>query len=49
MQIGKNVNFQSYRSYPPNIDVIKWLGNYHFDLQFFEKAVHYFEKAAVME
>ncbi|KAI6225571.1 hypothetical protein M3Y95_00711300 [Aphelenchoides besseyi] len=42
-------NVESYRSYPSNIEVIKWLGNYFVDAQLSEKAVHYFEKAAIME
>ncbi|KAI6182319.1 hypothetical protein M3Y97_00367200 [Aphelenchoides bicaudatus] len=42
-------NYESYRSYPPNIEVIKWLGNYYVDAQFAEKAVRYFERAMIME
>jgi intraflagellar transport protein 88 len=40
---------QSFRHFPPNIDVIRWLGNYYLYAQFSEKAVTYFEKAALME
>lgn len=40
---------QSFRHFPPNIDVIRWLGNYYLYAQFTEKAVVYFEKASLME
>ncbi|KAI1722263.1 tetratricopeptide repeat domain-containing protein [Ditylenchus destructor] len=42
-------HYDSYRYFPPSIDVIKWLGNYYLYAQFAEKAVNYFEKAALME
>uniref|UniRef100_A0A915D2D8 Intraflagellar transport protein 88 homolog n=1 Tax=Ditylenchus dipsaci TaxID=166011 RepID=A0A915D2D8_9BILA len=42
-------HYDSYRYFPPNIEVIKWLGNYYLYAQFAEKAVNYFEKAALME
>lgn len=41
--------FQSYRYFPSNIDIISWLGAYYIDSQFCEKAIHYFEKAAVIQ
>uniref|UniRef100_A0A915HFK5 Tetratricopeptide repeat protein n=1 Tax=Romanomermis culicivorax TaxID=13658 RepID=A0A915HFK5_ROMCU len=41
--------YDSYRLYPSNIDVIEWLGAYYIDAQFSEKAVNYFEKAALIE
>ncbi|KAH7728656.1 CBN-OSM-5 protein [Aphelenchoides avenae] len=40
---------ESNRLFPSDIEVIKWLGNYYVDAQFAEKAVGYFEKAALME
>ena len=40
---------QSFRYYPTNIDVISWLGAYYMDSQFADKAVHYFERAALIQ
>jgi len=42
-------HFESYRYFPSNIDIISWLGAYYIDSQFCEKAIHYFEKAAVIQ
>lgn len=42
-------HYDSFRHFPPNIAVIRWLGNYYLYAQFAEKAVAYFEKAALME
>lgn len=42
-------HLDSYRYFPSNIEVIKWLGNYYLNGQLAEKAVNYFEKAALME
>uniref|UniRef100_A0A914DVC1 Intraflagellar transport protein 88 homolog n=1 Tax=Acrobeloides nanus TaxID=290746 RepID=A0A914DVC1_9BILA len=42
-------HYDSYRYFPPNIEVIEWLGAYYLDAQFAEKAVNYFEKAVLME
>lgn len=41
--------FESFRYYPSNIDIIEWLGAYYIDSQFVEKAIHYFERAAVIQ
>ena len=40
---------QSYRYCPTNIDVISWLGAYYMDSQFCDKAIHYFERAALIQ
>lgn len=40
---------QSYRYFPSNIEVIEWLGAYYIDTQFCEKAIHYFERAALIQ
>ncbi|XP_008106195.1 intraflagellar transport protein 88 homolog isoform X2 [Anolis carolinensis] len=41
--------FESYRYFPSNIEVIEWLGAYYIDTQFCEKAIHYFERAALIQ
>ncbi|XP_071818911.1 intraflagellar transport protein 88 homolog isoform X2 [Apostichopus japonicus] len=41
--------FESFRYYPSNIEIIEWLGAYYIDSQFVEKAIHYFERAAVIQ
>ena len=41
--------FQSYRYFPSNIPVIEWLGAYYIDSQFCEKAIQYFERAALVQ
>lgn len=35
--------------FPANIEVIEWIGAYYLDTQFPDKAVNYFEKAALLE
>lgn len=40
---------QSFRYYPGNLSVIEWLGSYYIEMQVVEKALTYFEKAAVMQ
>lgn len=40
---------QSYRYFPSNIEVIEWLGAYYIDTQFCEKAIEYFERAALIQ
>ena len=42
-------NLQSFRYSPTNIEVISWLGAYHMDSQFPDKAIHYFERAALIQ
>uniref|UniRef100_A0A914XBJ9 Intraflagellar transport 88 n=1 Tax=Plectus sambesii TaxID=2011161 RepID=A0A914XBJ9_9BILA len=42
-------HYDSYRYFPSNIEVIEWLGAYYIDAQFSEKAVSYFERAAIMQ
>ncbi|KAM5181133.1 intraflagellar transport protein 88 homolog [Mantella aurantiaca] len=40
---------ESYRYFPSNIEVIEWLGAYYIDTQFCEKAIKYFERAALIQ
>ena len=40
---------QSFRYFPSNLDVIDWLGSYFIELQYAEKAIEYFERAALMQ
>ncbi|XP_077154487.1 intraflagellar transport protein 88 homolog isoform X2 [Ranitomeya variabilis] len=40
---------ESYRYFPSNIEVIEWLGAYYIDKKFCEKAVKYFERAALVQ
>ena len=40
---------QSFRYFPSNIEVIKWLGAYYVDTQFCEKAIQYFERATLIQ
>uniref|UniRef100_A0A8C5M063 Intraflagellar transport protein 88 homolog n=1 Tax=Leptobrachium leishanense TaxID=445787 RepID=A0A8C5M063_9ANUR len=40
---------ESYRYFPSNIEVIEWLGAYYIDTQFSEKAIQYFERAALIQ
>ena len=42
-------NTQSFRYSPTSIEVISWLGAYHMDSQFPDKAIHYFERAALIQ
>ncbi|XP_057255637.1 intraflagellar transport protein 88 homolog isoform X1 [Pezoporus wallicus] len=39
---------ESYRYFPSNIEVIEWLGAYYIETQFCEKAIEYFERAALI-
>ncbi|KAM9263259.1 LOW QUALITY PROTEIN: intraflagellar transport protein 88 homolog [Cariama cristata] len=39
---------ESYRYFPSNIEVIEWLGAYYIDSRFWEKAIEYFERAALI-
>ncbi|XP_023241009.1 intraflagellar transport protein 88 homolog [Centruroides sculpturatus] len=39
----------SYRYFPSNIEIIEWLGAYHIDSQVYEKAIKYFERAAIIQ
>uniref|UniRef100_A0AAV2JVU1 Intraflagellar transport 88 homolog n=1 Tax=Knipowitschia caucasica TaxID=637954 RepID=A0AAV2JVU1_KNICA len=41
--------YESYRYYPSNMAVIEWLAAYHIDLRFFEKAIQYFERGALIQ
>uniref|UniRef100_A0AAY4DSI9 Intraflagellar transport 88 homolog n=1 Tax=Denticeps clupeoides TaxID=299321 RepID=A0AAY4DSI9_9TELE len=41
--------YESFRYCPSNIDVIEWLGAYYIDTQFCEKAIHYFERAGLIQ
>ncbi|KAJ8255820.1 hypothetical protein COCON_G00196840 [Conger conger] len=41
--------YESFRYFPSNMDVIEWLGAYYIDTQFCEKAIHYFERAALIQ
>jgi intraflagellar transport protein 88 len=41
--------YESFRYFPSNIDVISWLGAYYVDSQFCEKAIVFFERAAVIQ
>nr|KAF6427662.1 intraflagellar transport 88 [Rousettus aegyptiacus] len=41
--------YESYRYFPSNIGVIEWLGAYYIDTQFCEKAIQYFERAALIQ
>ncbi|XP_078699282.1 intraflagellar transport protein 88 homolog isoform X2 [Branchiostoma floridae x Branchiostoma belcheri] len=42
-------HYESFRYFPSNIEIIEWLGAYYIDSQFCEKAIHYFERAAVIQ
>lgn len=41
--------FQAFKYFPSNIATISWLGAYYIDAQFIEKAMHYFERAALVQ
>ncbi len=41
--------YESFRYCPTNIDVISWLGGYYMETQFADKAIHYFERAALIQ
>ncbi len=42
-------HYDSYRYNPTNISVIEWLGAYYIDSQYCEKAIQYFERAAIIQ
>ena len=48
-QQGYQYHFDSYRYFPSNLDVIDWLGSYFIEMQVSEKAIGYFERAALMQ
>ena len=39
----------SYKLFPADINTIEWLGSYYIDSQFSEKAIEFFERAAVVQ
>uniref|UniRef100_A0A7E4VAE4 TPR_REGION domain-containing protein n=1 Tax=Panagrellus redivivus TaxID=6233 RepID=A0A7E4VAE4_PANRE len=41
--------YNSHRMYPADIEIIGWMGAYYLDTQFPDKAVNYFQKAALLE
>ncbi|KAF7281157.1 intraflagellar transport protein 88-like protein nompB [Rhynchophorus ferrugineus] len=48
-QQAHHYHADSFRYYPGNLSVIDWLGSYYIEMQVVEKALSYFEKAAVMQ
>ena len=42
-------NYDSYKNFPSNLEVIDWLGSYFIEMQVSEKAIMYFERAALMQ
>jgi intraflagellar transport protein 88 len=42
-------HFDSYKNFPSNLEVIDWLGSYFIEMQVAEKAIVYFERAALMQ
>jgi len=42
-------HYESFRYCPTNIGVISWLGAYYMDSQYADKAIHYFERAALIQ
>jgi len=48
-QLAYQYHFDSYRYFPSNVEVIEWLGAYFIDSQLAEKAIGYFERAAIMQ
>ncbi|KAL3284015.1 hypothetical protein HHI36_018185 [Cryptolaemus montrouzieri] len=48
-QQAHHYHLDSFRYYPANLSVIEWLGSYYIEMQVVEKALVYFEKAAVMQ
>lgn len=42
-------HLEAYRFYPVNMDVIAWLGKHSVQNEMYEKATHYFERAAQIE
>ena len=39
----------SYKLFPADISTVEWLGAYFVDSQYSEKAIEYFERAAVIQ
>ena len=39
----------AYRYFPSNMDVIQWLGAHYLKAQFYEKAISFFERAAIIQ
>ncbi|KAM7308163.1 intraflagellar transport protein 88 homolog isoform X1 [Ixodes scapularis] len=48
-QLAFQYHSDSYRYFPSNIEIIEWLGAYYIESQLFEKAIKYFEKAAIIQ
>ncbi|XP_050301604.1 intraflagellar transport protein 88 homolog [Anthonomus grandis grandis] len=48
-QQAHHYHIDSFRYYPSNLSVIEWLGSYYIEMQVVEKALTYFEKAALMQ
>ncbi|KAK9881542.1 hypothetical protein WA026_016420 [Henosepilachna vigintioctopunctata] len=48
-QQAHHYHSESFRYYPGTLSVIEWLGSYYIEMQVVEKALIYFEKAAVMQ
>ncbi|XP_049272467.1 LOW QUALITY PROTEIN: intraflagellar transport protein 88 homolog [Rhipicephalus sanguineus] len=48
-QLAFQYQSDSYRYFPSNIDIIDWLGAYYIESQLYEKAIKYFEKAAIIQ
>ncbi|XP_066250634.1 intraflagellar transport protein 88 homolog [Euwallacea similis] len=48
-QQAHHYHSDSFRYYPGNLSVIEWLGSYYIEMQVLEKALTYFEKAALMQ
>jgi len=42
-------HLESYRHYPVNLDVISWLGVWYVKGELYEKAIHFFERAAQIQ
>ncbi|XP_046391773.1 intraflagellar transport protein 88 homolog isoform X2 [Ischnura elegans] len=47
-QLAHQYLTDSYRYYPSNLDVINWLGSYYIKLQLPEKAIGFYERAAML-
>uniref|UniRef100_T1IRH6 Intraflagellar transport protein 88 homolog n=1 Tax=Strigamia maritima TaxID=126957 RepID=T1IRH6_STRMM len=48
-QLAYQYHLDSYRNFPSSVEVIEWLGAYFIDSQLAEKAIDYFERAAIMQ
>ncbi|XP_045462639.1 intraflagellar transport protein 88 homolog isoform X2 [Harmonia axyridis] len=48
-QQAYHYHLESFRYFPANLSVIEWLGSYYIEMQVVEKALVYFEKAAIMQ